>query len=84
MRKASNVIGVSEATVNHCENGRKDLTPTLILNFLKAYGYSLEEFQNAVSGKLEIPENTLSECIEILKRLDPSKIKTIKTILQSF
>ncbi len=84
MRKASRIVGVSEAQVNHAENGRMDLDPTLILKFVEAYGYSYDKFQSMLDGKLEVPEHNLSECIEILKRLAPEKLRTVKIILQSF
>jgi len=84
MRKAGRIIGVSEATVNHLENGRMDISGDFIKRFLDAYGYSIEEFQSYVVGNLEIPESLLSECLAIIKRLDPAKLKTVKAILQSF
>jgi transcriptional regulator with XRE-family HTH domain len=84
MRKAGRIIGVSEATVNHLENGRMDVTGDFIKRFLNAYGYSADEFNLYVAGRLEIPESNLAECIAIIKRLDPAKLKTVKTILQSF
>ena len=84
MRNAGAIIGVSSSFVNHAENGRLDLNTTIILKFLKAYGYRLEEFESMKKGNIELPEHTLSECIEILKRLEPSKLKTVKTILESF
>jgi len=31
MRKAAKVVGISNAQVNHAENGRKDLHPDFIL-----------------------------------------------------
>ena len=84
MRKAGRIIGVSEATVNHLENGRMDVTGDFIKRFLNAYGYSADEFNLYVEGRLEIPESILAECLAIIKRLDPAKLKTVKTILQSF
>ena len=84
MRKASDIIGVSSSYVNHAENGRLDLNTSIIIKFLKAYSYSLEDFQSMINGDFKIPEHTLSECIAILKRLDPVKLKTVKTILDSF
>lgn len=84
MRQAARIIGVSEAIVNHVENGRVDITPTLITKFVKAYGYEFKEFEQMLDGKIDIPEHTLSECIGILKRLTPDKLKTVKTILESF
>lgn len=84
MRKAGKIIGVSEATVNHLENGRKDMTGEFVRRFLNAYGYSVDEFNLYVEGRLEIPESILADCLAIIKRLDPAKLKTVKTILQSF
>ncbi len=31
-----------------------------------------------------MPESNLAECLAIFKQLDPAKLKTVKTILQSF
>lgn len=84
MRKAANIIGVSSAVVNHVENGRMDITPSLTLKFLKAYGYGLDEFYGMLEGKFHIPEHLRSECIEIIKRIDEQKLKTVKAFLMTF
>lgn len=84
MRNAGRLLGKSDAIINHAENGRLDLTPQLILKFLEIYGYSFEDYRKMLSSEFSVPEHTLSECIGILKRLDPSKLKTIKNILDSF
>lgn len=84
MRKAASVTGRSEAQINHAENGRRDLTPDFILEMVQGYGYSYQDFLDFVTDKKDVPEHTLSECIEILKRLDPVKLRTVKTILMSF
>lgn len=84
MRKAADLIGVSCATINHSENGRKDLTQALIKRFLNAYGYTDEQFKGMLRGELQIPEHLRSECIEIIKRLDSQKLKTVKAFLITF
>ena len=84
MRKAASLIGVSSSIVNHAENGRMDLTPTVIMKFLKAYGYEFEEFQEMLEGKVQVPEHLRSECIEIIKRIEESKLKTVKAFLMTF
>ena len=84
MRKAGILLGTSDAFVNHSEHGRIDLTINIILKFLNAYGYEYEFFKKIVEGKIEIPESQLEECINILKRMSPDKLKTVKIILQSF
>lgn len=84
MRDAARLIGKSDTIINHSENGRIDLTPQLILKLLEVYGYTFEQYQKMLSPEFSIPQHTLSECIEILKRLEPNKLKTIKNILESF
>lgn len=84
MRNAGRLIGKSDAIINHAENGRLDLTSNLILQLLEVYGYSYEQFEKMLNSEFSVPQHTLSECIEILKRLEPSKLKTIKNILESF
>lgn len=84
MRRVAPIMGVSEATVNHSENGRRDLDDQLIKRFLKVYGYSWEDFQNMLSGEVEVPEHLRSECIDIINRLDQSKLKTVKAFLMTF
>lgn len=84
MRKAAHIIGISDSWVNHAENGRCDLNPELIIKFLNAYGNTYEEFIALVKGNRPLPANTYAECVEILKRLDKEKLKTVKAILESF
>lgn len=84
MRNAAPLVGVSSSTINHAENGRLDITDTLKLRMLDAYGYSLEEFEGMLGGQYQIPEHLRSECIEILKRIDVSKLKTVKAFLNTF
>jgi hypothetical protein len=54
------------------------------MRFLNAYGFEYHYFLKIVEGKIDIPENQLEECIGLLKRMSPEKLKTVKTILQSF
>jgi len=84
MRKAVKVVGVSEAQINHAENGRKDLSPDFIMRLVLGYKYSYRDFLDFVENKKEAPEHNLSECIEILKRLSSEKLRTVKAILDSF
>jgi len=84
MRRAGHILGTSDAFVSHSEHGRIDLTANIILKFLNAYGYEHDYFNKLVEGKIEIPENHLEDCLGLLKRMSPDKLKTVKTILQSF
>ena len=84
MRRAGDLLGVSDSTISHLENGRADLQPEIVMRLLLNYGYSYEQFISMSSGKIELPQSLRRECLEIIKRLDEEKLKTVRTILQSF
>ncbi len=84
MRSAGRITGTSDAFINHSENGRIDLTPTIIMKILNAYGYQWDYFHKIVKGEIELPDNDFDECVQILKRLKPEKLKIVKNILSSF
>ena len=44
MRQAAKKVGVSSSTINHIDNGRKDLNEYWIYKLVTAYGYSYIEF----------------------------------------
>ena len=81
MRRVAPIIGCSEATVNHSENGRRDIDEKLIKSFLKVYGYSYEEFKQMLEGEIEVPEHLRSECVDIINRLAENKLKMVKAFL---
>lgn len=84
MRSAGRIIGTSDALINHSENGRLDLTPALIMKLLNAYGYQWDYYQKLVKGEIDLPESDLEDCIQLLKRMKPEKLKIVKNILASF
>lgn len=81
MRRVAPILGLSEATVNHSENGRRDLDEKMIKRFLKVYGYSWEEFKQMLDGEIEVPDHIRSECIDIINRLEERKLKTVRAFL---
>lgn len=84
MRKAGALLGVSDSTISHIENGRADLRPEITLRLLKMYDYTFEQFISMGNGEMELPHSLRRECLEIIKRLDEEKLKTVKVILHSF
>ncbi len=83
MRQAAEKLGTSCARVSHSENGRRDLDTEFIFQCVNVYGFSYGEFCDYLSGKKEVPQHILSECIGILKRLAPEKLRTAKAILET-
>lgn len=84
VRDAGRIMGISNSTVSHTENGRRDVNREIVEKFLEAYGYSYEEYERMFSGEIVLPENIRGECIEMLKRLDSSKLKAVRAFLNTF
>jgi transcriptional regulator with XRE-family HTH domain len=84
MRGAAKEIGLSGTTVNHVENGRMDLNDKLIGRFVKAYGYTLGQYNDYLKGKESIPFNHKEECISLIKSMDNSKLRAIHGLLSNF
>ncbi len=85
MRKAGKMIGTSDGTINHIENGRRDnISEEWIIKLLEAYEYTLEEFNEYLTGKKAIPIDHRKECITLLKNIDSQKIKAIHGLISNF
>ncbi len=84
MRRAGKILGTSDTFVSHCEHGRIDLNPSIITKFLHAYGYDYHHFQKIVLGHIVMPQSLFDECLILLKGMSEDKLKTVKTVLQSF
>ncbi len=84
MRQAAKLVNVSVASINHLENGRMDISTKLILQLLDAYIYTYEDFIKMQSPEYSLPQMTLDECITILKRLEPEKLRKVKLFLETF
>ena len=84
MRRAANIVGVSEATINHLDNGRMDVHEKWIFKLVGSYGYTYEDFLDYLENRKRLPEVTLRDCINLLNQLSPEKLRAVYGILQSF
>lgn len=82
-RQVAKMLGISASTVSHTENGRRDLDQVTLRRFLNIYGYEVSEFKEMLKQETVIPEYLRSQCIEVLKRLSISKLKTVKLFLDA-
>jgi transcriptional regulator with XRE-family HTH domain len=84
MRGAAKEMGLSGTTVNHVENGRMDIHDKLIGRFIKAYGYTFDQYNDYLKGKESIPFDYKEECISLIKSMDSVKLKAIHGLLSNF
>lgn len=83
MRKAAKIIGTSDATINHLENGRMGLTDRWIFKVISGYGYKYEDFQDYLENRARLPDETLKDCITLLSSFRPEKIIAVYIILKN-
>jgi transcriptional regulator with XRE-family HTH domain len=82
--KASRLLGVKEAVINHYENGRKsDIPQEYIQLFVKRMGFTMDDWEDFLQGRTSIYD-LKEECRDFLSKLDRDKLKAIHTMLLSF
>ena len=78
MRKAGELVGVSDSTVAHIENGRMDPpTGKRLTRFLKIYGGIKQSSFYERVRRYEEKLSPRDELMELAKRASPSKIKVL-------
>lgn len=83
-REAARLCDLSEPAIGHYENGRMDISPLRLGQFLVVYGYSKKDFDAYLSGR-EIPVlNLKDECVRLLDRLNEAKLKAVHALLNGF
>ncbi|HXH76154.1 MAG TPA: helix-turn-helix transcriptional regulator [Bacteriovoracaceae bacterium] len=85
VRKAADLLNVSHTLVNHLEIGRANISETYVQNFLKALGYSSDDWHIAVMGKKKSGNLTKSkiteDCLNRIEALPEEKLRLIQSIL---
>jgi transcriptional regulator with XRE-family HTH domain len=80
MRQAAARIGLSPAMISHVEIGRENLPKNRIGAMVQAYGYTIEQFREFMSGKV-VPTNLRDECLELIRVMDESKLQPIHIMI---
>ncbi len=83
-RKAAHACGVSEQAIGHYENGRMEVAPDRLKQFLTTYGYSRSEFDEYLNGKPLPVLNIRDECGQIVGKIPDSKLQMLHAVLLSF
>lgn len=81
--QAGRKIGIDGTAIVHIEHGRMALPPSRMDALIYAYGYTVAEFGEYLSGK-QIPINLSQECAALLEKLDEASLKIVYGILQQF
>jgi len=82
-RKAALKIGVNQSMVNHCENGRAEISEDYLEKFLEGLNFSREDFEKYREGQ-ESELDLRSKCKEMIDNLDQEKINILYNLLVNF
>ena len=83
MSQAGKRAGITGSSISHIEQGRMNVSADRIRALVRAYGYSMDDFQDHFDGK-PLPVSFRDECIALLKQIDESKLQAVHTILINF
>jgi len=84
MREAGSLFGLSSSLINHLEHGRMDLPPHRVPVLVDGYGFTMEDFERLRSGDEEVPVHFRDECINIIEKLDETKLQAVYGLLKTF
>jgi hypothetical protein len=84
MRAAGAMIGVCGSTISHCEQGRMNFPPGRIPDLIRGYGFTQSDFEEFVMGRALPVLDIREECVQMIARLDATKLKPLHAVLLSF
>lgn len=79
MRQVAAMIGVSHVAISQFENQKLSLPDYRIEQLVKAYGYTMDEF-NIIMGKAPVT-SPLDDCHAMVEKLDDEQLCAVRAIL---
>lgn len=80
MRQVGAMIGVSHVAISQFENQKLDLPDYRIEQLVKAYGYTMDEF-NKVMGKSAPVISPKDDCFAMIERLSEEQVAVIRSVM---
>ena len=80
MRQVGAMIGVSHVSISQFENGKLDLPDYRVEQLVKAYGFSMEEF-NKIMGKGTPVVSPKDDCYAMLERLTEEQLAVMRSVM---
>lgn len=78
-RQAAGIIGVTHTTISHFETGRRDFPALRIEQLIKAYGYTMTEFEKILGHNSVISHK--DDCVTMLDQLDDDQLSAIRAVI---
>jgi transcriptional regulator with XRE-family HTH domain len=81
LRQAGRLLGVTDTSISHMENGKMKLPYARIEQMVAAYGQTMNEFFRLSRAKV-LPVNYREECESLLKRVPTQDLETVVSFLR--
>jgi transcriptional regulator with XRE-family HTH domain len=78
-RQAGAVVGVSHTTISQFETGKRASEGFRIEQLVKAYGYTMEQFNRITGNKTVL--NFKDDCLAMLNLMDDEQLAAIRAVM---
>lgn len=78
-RQAAGIIGVTHTTISQFENGKREFSGYRLEELIKAYGYTMDQFNKILGHKSVI--NYKDDCYAMIERMDDSQLSAIRAVM---
>lgn len=78
-RQAAGIIGVTHTTISQYENGKREFSSLRIEQLVKAYGYTMDQFEKILGHKSVISYK--DDCHTLVDQLDDDQLAAVRSIL---
>lgn len=78
-RQAGGIVGVSHTSISQFENGKLAFAGYRIEQLVKAYGYTMDQFNKILGHKSVISYK--DDCIALIERLDDEQLEAVRAII---
>lgn len=78
-RQAAGILGVTHTTISQYENGKREFSSLRVEQLVKAYGYTMGQFEKILGHKSVISYK--DDCLAMIGQLDDDQLAAMRSIL---
>lgn len=78
-RQVGGLLGVTHTTISQFENGKREFSSLRIEQLVKAYGYTMEQFEKILGHRSVISYK--DDCITMIGQLDDDQLAAVRSVL---
>ena len=78
-RQAASIVGVTHTTISHFENGKRAIEGFRVEQMVRAYGYTIEQFNQIVGNKTVL--SFKDDCMNMLGFMDDEQLEALRAVM---